>query len=105
MDARSKHFDLVIQSHFLPNGELQPHPRCRSRCSRVTYFASTFLTLNDSFAILCKRRHDNVPVVVKELFGGEMTEEERRTSLNEIQVLSMLKHPNIIAYVGILDPG
>lgn len=27
-----------------------------------------------------------------------MTDDERRKSLNEIQVLSLLKHPNIISY-------
>jgi NIMA (never in mitosis gene a)-related kinase 8 len=27
-----------------------------------------------------------------------MTEEDRKASMNEIQVLSMLRHPNIIAY-------
>ena len=37
-------------------------------------------------------------VVVKELFGGDMTDDERRKSLNEIQVLSLLEHPNIISY-------
>ncbi|KAI3651230.1 hypothetical protein MP228_004711 [Amoeboaphelidium protococcarum] len=49
-------------------------------------------------AILCKRKKDMQMVVVKELFEKEMSEEDRKQSMNEIQVLSMLKHPNIIAY-------
>jgi serine/threonine protein kinase len=37
-------------------------------------------------------------VVVKELYEQEMSEEDRKSSMNEIQVLSMLRHPNIISY-------
>lgn len=51
-----------------------------------------------SSAILCRRKKNNTLVVVKELFA-DMTDDERTTSVNEIQVLSMLRHPNIIAYV------
>lgn len=49
-------------------------------------------------AILCRRKRDFSLVVVKELYQREMTDEERKASMNEIQVLSLLRHPNIIAY-------
>ena len=48
--------------------------------------------------MLCRRKRDSSLVVVKELYEREMTEEDRKASMNEIQVLSMLQHPNIIAY-------
>ncbi|KAJ1341150.1 hypothetical protein BSLG_004273 [Batrachochytrium salamandrivorans] len=60
-------------------------------------------------AILCRRKQDNSPVVIKELFTQCMTEDEKQTSLNEIKVLTILRHPNIIAYfdsftaMGIMD--
>ncbi|KAL2915233.1 hypothetical protein HK105_205098 [Polyrhizophydium stewartii] len=49
-------------------------------------------------AILCRRKQDNSPVVVKELFTSSMSEDEKQHSLNEIKVLTILRHPNIIAY-------
>jgi serine/threonine protein kinase len=48
--------------------------------------------------MLCRRKRDASLVVVKELYEREMTEEKRKASMNEIQVLSLLRHPNIIAY-------
>jgi len=39
-------------------------------------------------------------VVIKELYMNDMNEDEHRVSMNEIKVLSMLRHPNIIAYLG-----
>lgn len=51
-----------------------------------------------SVAMLCRRKRDSSLVVVKELYQREMSEEDRKVSMNEIQVLSMLRHPNIIAY-------
>ena len=48
-------------------------------------------------AILCKHKKTLSLVVIKEIFG-EMTDDERTTSVSEIQVLSILRHPNIVAY-------
>ena len=49
------------------------------------------------FAILCKRKKDSSLVVIKELFGNQIASAQQE-SLNEIQVLSIVRHPNIIAY-------
>ncbi|KAJ8328361.1 hypothetical protein O5D80_003719 [Batrachochytrium dendrobatidis] len=49
-------------------------------------------------AILCRRKQDNSSVVIKELFTSSMSEDEKQTSLNEIKVLTILRHPNIISY-------
>ncbi|KAI8927193.1 kinase-like domain-containing protein [Entophlyctis helioformis] len=49
-------------------------------------------------AILCRRKHDSSSVVIKELFTSAMTDDEKESSLNEIKVLTILRHPNIIAY-------
>lgn len=48
--------------------------------------------------MLCRRKRDSSLVVVKELQKTQMSDEDRRASMNEIQVLSMLHHPNIVAY-------
>jgi NIMA (never in mitosis gene a)-related kinase len=47
---------------------------------------------------LCRRREDNNLVIIKQIPIEEMTREERQAALNEVKVLSMLSHPNIIAY-------
>lgn len=58
-----------------------------------------YLRINCSMAMLCRKKRDASLVVVKELFQHDfLTEEDRRQSMNEIQVLSLLRHPNVIAY-------
>lgn len=47
---------------------------------------------------LCRRIEDNNLVIIKQIPIEEMTREERQAALNEVKVLSMLSHPNIIAY-------
>eukprot|EP00039_Didymoeca_costata_P007607 m.101671 g.101671 ORF g.101671 m.101671 type:complete len:698 (+) comp13751_c0_seq2:108-2201(+) len=48
--------------------------------------------------VLCRRLSDNSLVIIKEIPVEEMTTEERQAALNEVKVLDMLNHPNIIAY-------
>ena len=48
--------------------------------------------------ILCQRRSDGALVIIKEIPVEEMTIEERQSALNEVKVLDMLDHPNIVAY-------
>jgi serine/threonine protein kinase len=50
-------------------------------------------------AILCKRKKDNSQVVVKELLHGMKLKEAHDEYMNEIQLLSIVRHPNIIAYL------
>ena len=47
---------------------------------------------------LYRRRADGASVVIKQIRVEEMTKEERQAALNEVNVLSMLHHPNIIQY-------
>ncbi|XP_065833929.1 serine/threonine-protein kinase Nek8-like isoform X2 [Oscarella lobularis] len=47
---------------------------------------------------LCRRLADDHLVIIKQIPIEEMTREERQAALNEVKVLSMLNHPNIIAY-------
>ncbi|XP_039291081.1 LOW QUALITY PROTEIN: serine/threonine-protein kinase Nek8 [Nilaparvata lugens] len=51
-------------------------------------------------AILYERDKDNRLVVIKEINMTELTASERQMALNEVQVLSLLTHPNIIRYLG-----
>ncbi|KAJ3123796.1 Mitogen-activated protein kinase kinase kinase kinase 3 [Nowakowskiella sp. JEL0407] len=50
------------------------------------------------FAYLCNRKSDGESVVVKEIYHYANGEKDTQGLINEIQVLSMLRHPNITAY-------
>ncbi|XP_052774404.1 serine/threonine-protein kinase Nek8-like isoform X1 [Mya arenaria] len=47
---------------------------------------------------LCLRLSDKKQVIIKQIPVEQMTKEERQAALNEVIVLSMLSHPNIIEY-------
>ena len=47
---------------------------------------------------LCRRISDGSHFIIKQIPVEEMSKEERQAAMNEVKVLSMLKHPNIIAY-------
>ncbi|XP_060602360.1 serine/threonine-protein kinase Nek8-like [Ruditapes philippinarum] len=47
---------------------------------------------------LCKRLSDKKHVIIKQIPVEQMTKDERQSALNEVKVLSMLSHPNIIEY-------
>jgi len=47
---------------------------------------------------LCRSISDNQLVIVKEIPMDDLTTEDRLASINEINVLKMLHHPNIIGY-------
>ena len=47
---------------------------------------------------LCQRLSDKKLLIIKQIPVEQMTKEERLAALNEVKVLSMLDHPNIIQY-------
>ncbi|BFY99642.1 hypothetical protein BsWGS_02682 [Bradybaena similaris] len=47
---------------------------------------------------LCIRLSDRRQVIIKQIPVEQMTKDERQAALNEVKVLSMLHHPNIIQY-------
>lgn len=47
---------------------------------------------------LCQRLADKKLVIIKQIPLEQLTTEERQSALNEVKVLSMLDHPNIIRY-------
>jgi len=47
---------------------------------------------------LCRRLVDKKLVIIKQIPVEQMTKDERQAALNEVKVLSMLDHPNIIRY-------
>lgn len=47
---------------------------------------------------LCRHISDGCHFIIKQIPVEEMGRDERQSAMNEVQVLSMLKHPNIIAY-------
>lgn len=51
-----------------------------------------------SKVFLCRHRADRSLLVIKQIPVEEMKIEERKSAANEVDVLSRLKHPNIIAY-------
>lgn len=51
-------------------------------------------------AVLYKRLRDDVSVVLKQINLMNLNENEKELSLNEVEVISKLHHPNIITYYG-----
>ena len=51
-----------------------------------------------SKVFLLRRKSDKINVVIKQIPVDDLPIEERRVSMNEVSVLKMLKHPNIVAY-------
>lgn len=49
-------------------------------------------------ALLCKRKSDQANFVIKEVNLQNMSDEEKKEAENEVSILSLLKHPNIVCY-------
>lgn len=49
-------------------------------------------------AVLYRRRDDDSLVILKEINMHDLSASERQMALNEVKVLAMLDHPNIISY-------
>lgn len=49
-------------------------------------------------AILARSNDDKKLYVIKEINISELSPKEQKESKNEVEVLSKLKHPNIVAY-------
>lgn len=49
-------------------------------------------------AVLYKKKDDDSLVILKEINMHDLTAAERQLAMNEINVLSMLDHPNIVSY-------
>jgi NIMA (never in mitosis gene a)-related kinase len=47
---------------------------------------------------LCKKVGDSTHVVMKQIPVDDLPPDERKSAMNEVDVLAMLQHPNIIAY-------
>ncbi|XP_077981565.1 serine/threonine-protein kinase Nek8-like [Glandiceps talaboti] len=47
---------------------------------------------------LCRVKSDNRLVIIKQIPVEQMNKDERQAAINEVKVLSMLDHPNIIEY-------
>lgn len=60
--------------------------------------SQTLLLLPLRTVHLCCRLSDKKLVIIKQIPVEQMTKEERQAALNEVKVLSMLHHLNIIEY-------
>lgn len=47
---------------------------------------------------LCQRLSDNAQVIMKQIPVEDMTADERKSALDEVKILSQLKHPNVIKH-------
>lgn len=47
---------------------------------------------------LCRNRTDNRQVIIKEIPVDQLSTFDRQSTINEVKVLAMLHHPNIIEY-------
>ena len=55
-------------------------------------------TFQHRVVFLVRRKGDERLVVIKQIPVDDLGKEERFSALNEVKVLAMLKHPNIVAY-------
>ncbi|CAL4067725.1 unnamed protein product, partial [Meganyctiphanes norvegica] len=51
-------------------------------------------------AVLYRRKEDEALVIIKEINMLELSASERQMALNEVNVLAMLDHPNIVSYMN-----
>jgi len=54
-------------------------------------------------AVLYRKKDDDSLVVLKEISMLDLSAAERQSSMNEVKVLSMLSHPNIVSYFDSFD--
>lgn len=54
-------------------------------------------------AILCRRKKDEQLVILKEVNLSDLSATQRRDARKEAELLSILDHPNIVAYFGSYD--
>ncbi len=47
---------------------------------------------------LCRNKKDSRPVIIKQIPMEQMSAADRQATINEVKVLAMLRHPNIIEY-------
>ena len=47
---------------------------------------------------LCRRLADNREVIVKQIPVEQLSRMDRLATINEVKVLAMLQHPNVIEY-------
>ena len=45
---------------------------------------------------LCRRREDNVELIMKEIPLDDLEANDRESAMKEVKILDKLKHPNII---------
>ncbi|RXG53310.1 putative serine/threonine-protein kinase nek3 [Armadillidium vulgare] len=50
-------------------------------------------------AVLYRRKSDEILVIIKEINMLELSASERQMALNEVNVLAMMDHPNIVSYM------
>lgn len=67
-------------------------------CSLWAYLYCVLLLGAFGIAILYRRRTDGQLVVIKEVDVTFMNASERKLAINEVKVLSSLKHPNIVTF-------
>lgn len=75
----------------LANSELQDH-------EKSFQYVKTVGRGSFGIASLYKRLNDDIYVVLKQINLAELTNLEREMAMNEVDVFSRLKHPNVISY-------
>ena len=66
--------------------------------SKLSFPNSLYVSALCSTVYLCWRIADRKLLIIKQIPVEQMTKEERQAALNEVKVLAMLDHPNIIEY-------
>ncbi|BES95101.1 NIMA-related kinase [Nesidiocoris tenuis] len=84
----------------------EPSSLSVSKSSTKSYLETTYEKIRTvgkgafGTAVLYRRLSDSKMIVLKEINMGDLSAAERQMALNEVEVLSVLHHPNIISYLG-----
>ncbi|XP_032906588.1 serine/threonine-protein kinase Nek8-like [Amblyraja radiata] len=89
-DVKMHILDLYCESEKLK----RPHPQTLAEFEKIHIVGKGAY----GTAVLYRKKDDDSLVILKEINMHELNHIERQRALNEVKVLSMLDHPNIINY-------
>ncbi|KAG7574652.1 Protein kinase domain [Arabidopsis suecica] len=93
----SQIWNEVLESPMFQNKPLLPYEQWNINFSELTVGA---FVGSGSSGVVCRGIWNKTEVAIKMLFGQQLTAENMKDFCNEISILSRLRHPNVILFLG-----
>ncbi|XP_020884091.1 serine/threonine-protein kinase B-raf [Arabidopsis lyrata subsp. lyrata] len=93
----SQIWNEVLESPMFQNNPLLPYEQWNINFSDLTVGA---FVGSGSSGVVCRGIWNKTEVAIKMLFGQQLTAENMKDFCNEISILSRLRHPNVILFLG-----